>query len=387
MHNSSNGDVSGSGKSGWSDDCFRTILDSATDYAFVLLDRDSVVIGWSAGAERILGWSEQEMLGQSGTHFFTPEDRANGEAEAEINTALREGRAEDERWHIRKDGSRFWGSGVLARIDDPDSPGFVKIMRDLTERALAQEQDERLARLEREHLSMQLESAGAALHRSKEQLRALARGVLEAQEAERRRIARELHDDFAQQTALIQFSVRAAHDALPVEIAAKKQLAEIERHVESLALGIRRVSHQLHPAILDDLGIDIALATLCESMSKARSEPIEYTGAAVPPLAPEIGTAVYRIAQESLRNAAKHAPDSAVRVSLYYDGEKLCLRVEDSGPGFNLEQYERGSALGIISMQERALALNGTLIIETKPGDGTTVTLNLPLPESQALCG
>lgn len=366
---------------GWSDKRFRKILESATDYAFVVLEADNTVAGWSAGAELILGWSEREILGKSGALFFTPEDRVNGEVELERDTAAREGRAEDERWHIRKDGSRFWGSGVLARIEDQDHPGFVKIMRDLTGRVLAQRQQERLALLEREHLSIQLESAGAALHRSREQLRALARSVLEAQEIERRRIARELHDDLAQQTALIQFSVHAAQDTLPAELAeAKQQLIEIEQHVESLARDIRRVSHQLHPTILDDLGLDLALATLCESMSKARSKPIEYTGVSVPVLAPELGTTVYRIAQEALRNAAKHAPNSSVGVSLSYDGAVLTVRVEDSGPGFNLADYGRGSALGIISMQERALALNGTLVIHSEPGRGTTVKLNLPLP-------
>lgn len=366
---------------GWSDTRFRTILESATDYAFVVLGPDNTVAGWSAGAELILGWSKEEILGKSGELFFTPEDRANGQAALEINTAAGEGRAEDERWHIRKDGSRFWGSGVMARIEDAKHPGFVKIMRDLTSRVLAQQQQERLALLERERLSMQLESAGTALHRSKEQLRALARGVLEAQELERRRIARELHDDLAQQTALIQFSVHATQDALPAELAeAKQQLIQIEQHVESLAGDIRRVSHQLHPSILDDLGLDLALVTLCESMSKGRSKPIQYTGTSVPVLAPEIGTGVYRIAQEALRNAAKHAPNSSIRASLSCDGAVLTMLVEDSGPGFNLAEYGRGSALGIVSMQERALALNGTLVIHSEPGNGTAVKLNLPLP-------
>jgi PAS domain S-box-containing protein len=372
--------------SGWSDKRFRTILESATDYAFVVLDPDNTVTGWSAGAERILGWSEEEILGKSGELFFTPEDCARGEVQIEMSIAAREGRADDERWHLRKDGSRFWGSGVMARIEDPEHPGFVKIMRDLTERVLAQQQHERLAQLEQERLNMQLQSTGAELHRSREQLRALARSVLGAQELERRRIARELHDDLAQQTALIQFSVHAAQDALPPELQdAKQQLIEIENHVESLARDIRRVSHRLHPAVLDDLGLDIALASLCESMSKLRTTPIEYEGAVVPALAPEIGTAVYRIAQEALRNTVKHAPDAGVRVTLGCDGTTLTLTIEDSGPGFNLQDYERGSALGIISMQERTLALSGTLVVETKPGKGTRVVLKLPLLQSGQL--
>ena len=135
---------------GWPpDERFRIIMDSATDYAFVILEPDNTIVGWSPGAEKILGWSENEILGQNGNLFFTPEDRAKGEAELEKEIASRTGRAEDERWHLRKDGTRFWGSGVMARIEDAERPGFVKIMRDLTARVLAQQNQERLARLER----------------------------------------------------------------------------------------------------------------------------------------------------------------------------------------------------------------------------------------------
>jgi two-component system CheB/CheR fusion protein len=299
-----------------------------------------------------------------------------------MDAASRHGSVEDERWHLRKDGSRFWGSGVMTRLRSPEHPGFVKIMRDLTERALAQQNKDHVARLERERLNTQLHSTGAALHRTEEQLRALARSLLTAQEAERRRIARELHDDLAQQTALIQFSVHAVREALPSEFKeARQQMVEIEGYIESLAADIRKVSHRLHPAVLDDLGLDIALASLCESMSKGRPIPIEYIGTAVPPLPPDIGAAVYRIALESIRNTAKHAPEASVPVELGFDESTLTLNVQDSGPGFDVEQYERGSALGMISMEERALSLGGRLLIKSEPGRGTVMTLKLPISD------
>ena len=110
------------------------ILDSATDYAIVATDADGSVTRWNAGAERIMGWSEAEMLGRPVATFFTPEDREIDRPTTEMSLALRDGSAPDERWHIRKDGSRFWASGKMMplRSDAGEVVGFVKILRDLT---------------------------------------------------------------------------------------------------------------------------------------------------------------------------------------------------------------------------------------------------------------
>ncbi len=112
----------------------RQILDSVTDYAFVITDFDRRITTWNEGAHRLFGWSEAEVLGQRCDLMFTPEDRANGDPEREAATALAEGRATNERWHVRRDGSRFWGSGFVMPLRGsggrPD--GLVKVMRDST---------------------------------------------------------------------------------------------------------------------------------------------------------------------------------------------------------------------------------------------------------------
>src|SRR3954467_4558840 len=90
---------------------FQVFSERVTDYAFITFDPESRITSWSRGGERILGYSEAEILGQPGSVFFTPEDRMLGGPEEEMETARREGCAEDERWHVRRDGSRFWGSG------------------------------------------------------------------------------------------------------------------------------------------------------------------------------------------------------------------------------------------------------------------------------------
>jgi PAS domain S-box-containing protein len=111
----------------------RHIIDGAREYAIVTLDHDRTIRNWNAGAERLLGFAEAEVLGQSGDIFFTPEDRAAGVPEKELRTALAEGRASNERWHVRKDGSRFWGSGVMLPIEEDDGSLVLKIFRDRTE--------------------------------------------------------------------------------------------------------------------------------------------------------------------------------------------------------------------------------------------------------------
>lgn len=117
-------------------DLFKAILSSATDYAIITLDAARVVMSWNTGAQRVLGYEENEIVGHSGDVFFTPQDREAGTPRRETQIALRDGRAMDNRWHMRKDGSRFWGEGVVTPIHDASGThiGFLKIMRDMTER-------------------------------------------------------------------------------------------------------------------------------------------------------------------------------------------------------------------------------------------------------------
>ena len=111
---------------------YHAIVDSAIDNAIIAMDADGCVTSWSKGAERIFGWTEAEMLGHSAARFFTPEDRAAGVPARELATARVEGRAADERWHLRKDGSRFYAHGAMTPLQGAQEPGFVKAVRDIT---------------------------------------------------------------------------------------------------------------------------------------------------------------------------------------------------------------------------------------------------------------
>ncbi|MBD2084914.1 ATP-binding protein [Trichocoleus sp. ST-U3] len=125
---------------------FLMLLENMKDYTIFFLDLEGRVIKWGAGAESILGYQEAEILGKSGSIIFTPEDRDRGEDKKELGKALTEGRAENERWHVRKDGSRFWGSGIVTSLRDESGQvqGLAKIMRDFTDRKQAEEERTRL---------------------------------------------------------------------------------------------------------------------------------------------------------------------------------------------------------------------------------------------------
>src|SRR3954470_1263960 len=110
----------------------RAIVESATDYAIITTDSDGTITSWSPGARNVLGWAEHEALGQEIGLIFTDPDKAANLPSAERATALSSGRAADERWHVRKDGSRFWASGELMPLRDEGVSGFLKILRDLT---------------------------------------------------------------------------------------------------------------------------------------------------------------------------------------------------------------------------------------------------------------
>jgi PAS domain S-box-containing protein len=122
-----------------SEELLRILLESAKDYAIFTIDPNGLTTSWSAGAQRLLGYPEDEIFGRSADVIFTPEDRASGAAEQERRDAVSHGRAEDDRWHVRRDGSRFWASGILTPLTDP-ALGFVKILRDRTEQFQANEQ-------------------------------------------------------------------------------------------------------------------------------------------------------------------------------------------------------------------------------------------------------
>jgi two-component system sensor histidine kinase UhpB len=212
------------------------------------------------------------------------------------------------------------------------------------------------------------------LTRLEDERRESAGRVLAAQEAERLRIARELHDELGQ--ALTAVALRAEHASNRTGNE-QPELAELAGIVQQSLADVRRISRELRPGVLDDLGLINALISLCARVSEQTGIHIhrELEGP-VPELPPEVELAIYRIAQEALTNALKHSEASEVTVSLTCTNDNLVLAVADNGRGLATDAIEGG---GLTGMRERALLIGADLEIASPASDGVRVTLRLPV--------
>lgn len=385
-----------------SDERFRLLIEGARDYAMFLLGPDYRITFWSIGAERLFGWSAAEAVGQSFSMIFTPEDRDLGAMEGEVRTAVAHGRAEDRRWHVRKDGSRMFVDGVLIRLDDDQGHvrGFVKIGRDTTVQRKA-EDDLQRAHDDLEHRIAERTAALAAANRSlhqenaeRRQLEAqriaLLQRIISVQEDERRRIARELHDTLRQFLTGLNLRVSSLHGELEDMSQFHRGLSDLSQLARDIDKELDRLTMELRPSALDDLGLEQALHTYVEQWSATSGIAVDVLvqGLGAARLSATLETTIYRIVQEALTNVVRHAQATQVSVLLERRGEQLQMIVEDNGQGFNAEAERQDSSegqyLGLLGMAERAMLVGGTLTIDSAPGGGTTIFLHIPLQhESQ----
>jgi PAS domain S-box-containing protein len=372
------------------------LVDNVKEYAIFVADLEGVVVSWNIGAENLFGYTGDEMIGQKAHILFTPEDRANNIPEKEMLAAVADGVAEDERWHLRKDGTRFFVSGLQTPLYDEDGThtGYAKIGRDLTERIEAQQEVlkafdtvDRRVRERTNDLNESFEALRLEVGERKqaEQLRAaLFHRIVQTQENERKRIARDIHDHIGQQMTAVQFRMQSLVAKYGGDSSISEDLAELKSLMNRMDSEVDFLAWELRPPVLDDLGLVPALEKYIENWSSQFKTPADFVGVGVngKHFMSDCEINLYRIAQEALNNTAKHAHANRVSVLLELRDETLTLVVEDDGRGFEAKEEAvmtgNGRGMGLLGMKERAELFGGTTEIETAPGKGTAVYVRVP---------
>jgi signal transduction histidine kinase len=221
--------------------------------------------------------------------------------------------------------------------------------------------------------------AAVAVELSQRVARDALRRVVQAQELERRRLARELHDETGQALTSILLGLKPLEDALTGH-PAREALAELREHVVAALQDVRRLAVELRPKLLDDFGLVPALERLTESFAEQTSMRVDFHSALGEKRLPsEVETALYRVVQESLTNVVKHARARSVSVSVVRRNGAVAAVIEDDGAGFQ-PATAREDGVGLLGMRERLALLDGRLEIESRPGAGTTLVAEVPLP-------
>jgi PAS domain S-box-containing protein len=234
---------------------------------------------------------------------------------------------------------------------------------------------------ERKTAELALQDSQRALVKSQEELRRLAGGLFQMQEDERRRISLELHDDLCQRLAMVAVEAEIIERDVPATSkAARERLRSLKSQAAALADDVRRTAHQLHPAILEHLGLVAALRSYATQISGQGRLRVRFTHRAMPDSVPrEIALCLYRVAQEALRNAEKYSGQTEASVSLIGARGEIRLSIADRGVGFDLAQARGKGGLGIVSIEERVRWAGGRLTIKTQPGEGTRLDVRIPL--------
>jgi signal transduction histidine kinase len=227
----------------------------------------------------------------------------------------------------------------------------------------------------------------ASLESSRQALQKLAFQLLRVQEEERRRISRDLHDDINQRLALLAMDIEAVERQLSFSSGnVGESVRTIQDRVVELSDAVRHLAYQLHPSILDDLGLPIALQRLVDDFTARSHIRGSFGHKNIPAAVPqEIATCLYRVAQESLNNVARHAAASRVDVELTRSQSGLTVTITDDGVGFDSEQPRHGPhGLGLLGMKERVALVQGVLQVNSTVGKGTRVQVVVLVPEGVA---
>ncbi len=334
------------------------LLDSAMD-AIISIDEAEHIVMYNRAAEQTFGWSAAQVMGQP-LSMLMPERFRRGHGDhvrrfaATGVTTRRKGQGGDgvTLWGLRADGSEFPMDASISQIATGHGKVFSVILRDVTERV-----------------------------RARQDLARFATEAAAVREQEKSRVARELHDELAQSLTALKMDAIWLRDHLGGHPAATDKALGMLRMLDTSIASVRRIAADLRPLILDDLGLVPAIEWLAQTFSQRHGVACELDIDESLELQEPYATAVFRIVQESLVNVAKHAQARTARVRVAREGGEIVLEVRDDGAGFDAAAARKPQSLGLIGLRERAQLLEGTVRIDSAPGQGTCVQARIPAPE------
>jgi PAS domain S-box-containing protein len=338
---------------------FRSIFNTVNDAIFVHDSKTGEILDANERAAELYGFSLEEMkrarVGDLSSNLppYTQEVALKwiGKAFAGQPQVF-EWRAKDKHGHL------FWVEVSLKRVLIGNKNRLLAVVRDITNR----KQTER-------------------------DLRDLSARLIHSQEEERTRIARELHDDFNQQLAILSIELQElAHEVPDTEHTLSERVQNLWTRAQEISSDLHRLSYQLHPFRLDHLGLAAAMKSLCDELSGHEGLLIEFQQKGFPTDLPgDVMLCVFRIAQESLRNVIKHSGTRSARVYLEALDDAVRLSISDRGFGFNPDSPTAKEGLGLISMRERLRLVGGVMSIRSKPGHGTQIDVLVPVKSEKQL--
>lgn len=328
------------------------IVDSS-DEAIVVKNLDGLIQSWNPAAEHIFGFTAAEAIGQPVTMLIPWERR---EEENQILEKVKHGeQVHLETIRLTKTGQRINASVTIIPLRDRAGRlvGATKLLRDISDQKRAHE----------------------ALSR-------LSRKLITAQEEERARIARELHDDIVQRLTLVAMDLASIAEGSPGALGVSSRAIELQRQVSEIGRDLQALSHELHSSKLTLLGIAASVRIFCDEFSQQHRIRIDVDTNDLTSHPPSIvSLTLFRILQEALHNSVKHGAPRHCGVRLWEADGLIHLVVEDDGPGFDVEAAGRGHGLGLVSMEERTKIVDGVLSIKSQPQQGTSIYVRVPLAQ------
>jgi PAS domain S-box-containing protein len=327
----------------------KLLLETATQ-GIVSIDGNGNIVTANYAFETMFGWPRAELIGQS--------------IEVLMPSALRHRHQQHRMNYFASPRARLMGGGLTLVGERRDGSTFpIEVSLNHVSSPVGE-------------LAFAFVTDVSERKRMEEALSNVSEKLIRAQEQERARIGRELHDDISQRLALLSVSLCELEDD-PSE--AQKRLKALQKDLVEVSQDVQALSHELHSSKLEYLGVVAGIRSWCKEFGDWQKIDILFESDVLRALPFDIGLCLFRILQEALHNAAKHSAAKRISVQLREDSGAIYLAVNDSGRGFDINAAALGRGVGLASMQERVRLVNGTIAIDSKPMGGTTIHVRVPL--------